>query len=195
MTFITTGPSQPGILLDTPPTPERRIADLEERLRQVIGEREQAIAKASAQAADLQLRVSNAMAAVEARNAEIVRLNAITEKAEATLACGHPASLLVFSAETGEAVLCKLCDALRQLKKAEAELAEISQRQGATHHHWTEIAAMPQVWVSDRLGGTCHESIMRSFHVAEEVRRLLELGTPPTVVLQVMNLLEGRRGE
>jgi hypothetical protein len=80
-----------------------------------------------------------------------------------------------------------------RLERAEAELAEIKRRQGATWHHWTEIAAMPQAWTSKRpAGDTCHESVMRSFHVAAEVRRLLELGTPPAVVLQVMNLLEQR---
>jgi len=76
---------------------------------------------------------------------------------------------------------------------AEAQLAEIKQRQGATWHAWTEIAAMPQAWTSKRpAGDTCHESVMRSFHVAEEIRRLLELGTPPAVVLKVMDLLEQR---
>jgi hypothetical protein len=129
---LTVGPPQTGILLDTPPSPERRIADLEERLRQVIAEREQAYAK-----------VANALESAKVR---------------------------------GEA-----------LERAEAKLAEISQADA--HHPWTEIAAMPTVW--DK-GAKLHESVMRSFHVANEVRRLLELGTPPAVVLQVMNLLEQR---
>jgi hypothetical protein len=68
----------------------------------------------------------------------------------------------------------------------QAKLAEIGQ--AAARHHWTEIAAMPTVYDGDR----CHESIVRAFHVAEEVRRLLELGTPPAVVLKVMDLLEQR---
>lgn len=162
------GPPQTGIVLDTPPSPERRIADLEERLRQVIAEREQVIAKASAQAADLHLRVSNAMAAVEARDDEIRRLNAIID----------------------ERADVRSADLVAEVERLRAALAENSQvRMG---HPWLDIAAMPQVWVSGREGGTCHESMMRSFPVAEEVRRLLELGTPVSVVLLVMDLLENR---
>lgn len=80
-------------------------------------------------------------------------------------------------------------DLVEEVDRLRAELAENSQPQ-AVWHHWQVIAAMPTVYDG---GGKCHESIMRSFHVAEEVRRLLELGTPAQVVLQVMNLLEGRR--
>lgn len=60
---------------------------------------------------------------------------------------------------------------------------------------WLQIAAMPTCIPRVPPGSNgCHESCLRSFHVAREVRRLLELGTPPAVVLQIMAVMEGGPG-
>lgn len=35
-----------------------------------------------------------------------------------------------------------------------------------------------------------HESLMRSYHIVQKVKSMLELGTPPEVVLDIINDME-----
>lgn len=130
-------------VLDTQPTPAQRIADLEERLRQVVAEREQAYAK-----------VANALESAKVRGEALERTEAEVDRLRG--------------------VIGELVD----------KPTENSQR---PHHPWLDIAAMPTVYD----GAKCHESIMRAFHVAKEVRWLLAQGVPPVVVMEIMDLLEG----
>lgn len=45
-----------------------------------------------------------------------------------------------------------------------------------------------------RIGSSgLHESLCRSYHIVEKVKELLQIGTPPTVVLEMIELMEPER--
>lgn len=63
----------------------------------------------------------------------------------------------------------------------------------------TEIAAqrtqLDTLYVQGILGTGIkgfHESLLRSFHIVNKLRELLEQGTPPKVILEMLDVMEGK---
>lgn len=50
------------------------------------------------------------------------------------------------------------------------------------------IQKRPTTYETD--GVNCHESLLRAFHIVEKVKELLEKDTPPSVVLEMIELME-----
>lgn len=43
---------------------------------------------------------------------------------------------------------------------------------------------------TDEEGRKCHESLLRAFHVVEKVKELCEAGTPPSVIVEMIEAME-----
>jgi hypothetical protein len=112
---------------------------------------------------DLVERLAEAEA--EIARADYATRRAVERLAEATLACGHPASLLLRSTETGEPLYCELCDDKSGRRDAEhrevdlqARLAEANallREESHEHHRFTQMTEYPAVtrmllWHMDR---------------------------------------------
>jgi hypothetical protein len=54
---------------------------------------------------------------------------------------------------------------------------------------YLKISKMPTVLDIDGVG-SYHESILRSYHVLEEVRKLLQINTPNEVILDLIEIME-----
>jgi hypothetical protein len=62
-----------------------------------------------------------------------------------------------------------------------------------------DIAKMPtsidREFIQKQLYDQCagiNESVMRSYHIVNKIRYLLEINTPPEVILEMLELMEGR---
>lgn len=61
----------------------------------------------------------------------IATLEAELAKVKATLPCGHPASMLLKSAETGEPLYCEYCDCIQRRNDAEKREVELQAERDA----------------------------------------------------------------
>jgi hypothetical protein len=52
-----------------------------------------------------------------------------------------------------------------------------------------DIRDKPTSYV-DADGRTCHESLLRAFHIVEKVKELCEAGTPPKVIGEMIEAME-----
>ena len=75
----------------------------------------------------------------DARERVLAAIDAAVAEARAVLPCGHPASLMLRSAETGAPLYCELCDAQSGRRDAEAMEAELRKQ-------LAEARAVPEGW-------------------------------------------------
>jgi hypothetical protein len=54
---------------------------------------------------------------------------------------------------------------------------------------WIEVSKEPTNYKNEN-GQNCHESLLRSFGIVREVKRLLSLNTPAEVILEAIKVME-----
>jgi hypothetical protein len=54
---------------------------------------------------------------------------------------------------------------------------------------WIEISKIPTIY-EDENTGSSHESLLRAFNILEEVKELLILKTPSSIILKIIAVME-----
>jgi hypothetical protein len=61
----------------------------------------------------------------------------------------------------------------------------------AIMRHRTEIGAAELLDILEKGSSGIHESLFRSYHIVLKTKELLSLNTPPAVVLEMIELMDG----
>jgi hypothetical protein len=121
----------------------RRIAALEAELATAQTDAHDRIA-------DLNAELAKVKAENEWLADERSRSLADVEKVKATLPCGHPASMLLKSAETGEPLYCEYCDCIQRRNDAEKREMELKAERESYREMWKAEQREVKAWEAER---------------------------------------------